>query len=412
MRKTTRTLIPVSLALALAAAAHAQTRLELLPPADTDLTAATIVAAPPVKTLAVPREPVALGWPLDPNAALAATPEPFLATSREYFVDVTADELRAGVPVYATAPGALVRLNPAAPATPELGARLAIEPVALVLTDPAGAVHRAGGGMELVARAPELEASSAPFAPGTSAFRLRSDLGAGTFELRAETLPRGAERYVIHVLDRESPARLELRTGATDYLHGDELVVEARLAAGGRALDARSVEGFVTSPQGRAWPLDFRARGGVYRATLTLDAVEPPAPGPWQVHVSAHGRLGDAVVLRAGRTAFGCAVPAARLTGAAERAGETLRLEIEAASAGRYEVRGVLYGTDRDGAPRPAGVAHAAAWLEPGTSSLELGFDVGASALAPPWELRDLRLLDQGRMGLLHRQARALVLER
>ena len=40
------------------------------------------------------------------------------------------------------------------------------------------------------------------------------------------------------------------------------------------------VDGFVTSPAGRAWPVAFAAAGnGVYRAALELDALEAPAPG-------------------------------------------------------------------------------------------------------------------------------------
>ena len=82
---------------------------------------------------------------------------------------------------------------------------------------------------------------------------------------------------------------------------------------------------------------------------------------------------------------------------------------------GRYEARGVLYATAADGTLRPAGIAHSAAWLEAGTGSVELAFGrevLDGSELGTPFEVRDLRLIDQVSMGLLHRQERALEIAR
>ncbi len=322
-----------------------------------------------------------------------------------------------GVPIYTTRSGALVRLNPAGEAG--VDDKLAIAPESLVLLDAAGKSWGAGSGMDLVVGPEQLKAAGAPFAPGTSAFRIREDLGAGAFTLRAEGLAASSERYVMHVFDRASPITLELTTGNRDYLHGQVLTVEATLAGGAGSVRARRMEGFVTSPAGRAWPLRFELAGkGPYSATLVLDAVEAPTPGLWQVHASADGRIGGQAVLRAGRTAFACAVPSARFTGSAQvdrAAGLGFRLGVDVASAGRYEARGVLYATAADGTLRPAGIAHSAAWLEAGSGALDLTFDralLAEGGLAAPYELRDLRLVDQVSMGLLHRQERALVVGR
>ena len=412
MRDLNRLLASLSLVL-VATAAGAQ---QLLPAGASDLAAEIPIAAPPLKAAATAaHEAVAVSWALDPAQRLADSPEPFTSRSREYFVDVSAEDLRQGVAIYTSQPGALVRLNPAPSGAGETAA--AIAPQALVVTDPTGRSFGGGSGMDLVVGADRLKAAGAPFAEGTSAFRLRAGLGAGAFELRADALGAASDRrFVMHVFDQGSAAELELRTAATDYLHGQTLVVEAALVEEGRRMPARRIEGFVTSPAGRAWPLVFRpAGGGLQRARLVLDAFEEPAPGLWQVHASLRGRSSGHAILRSGRTAFACAVPSARLSGGAEidssPQGLSIRLEVAAASASRYEVRGVLYGTAADGTLRPAGIAHSAAWLAAGTGSLTLDFGpevVADSALAAPFELRDLRLLDQVAMGLLHRQARAL----
>ena len=60
---------------------------------------------------------------------------------------------------------------------------------------------------------------------------------------------------------------------------------------------------------------------------------------------------------------------------------------------------------------RPAQALQSAAWLEPGegTIALELaGASLASAGVTAPLQLRDLHLLDQGRVAVLHRQANAL----
>lgn len=410
-------LITVLLAVA-AAPAGAQV---LLPAGAGDLAAEALVSAPRHKAADAPRDAVTFSRTLDPSVALAGRSEPFVSRSKEYFVDVTAQDLRDGVPLYTTAPGALVRLNPAGrngeTATTD---KAAIEPASLVLTAADGKAYGGGSGMDLIVGPEQLKAAGAPFVEGTSAFRIREDLGAGTFELRADGLAAKSERrFVVHVLDRGSAVELELRTTATDYLHGQTLVVEARLA-GATRVRATQIEGFVSSPAGRAWPLELRRGGdGLYTGSLVLDAIEAPAPGLWEAHVSAQGLASGHAVLRAGRTAFGCTAPGARFAGDADvtvSAGKlAVSLAVETAAPSRYEARGVLYATADDGSLRPAALSHHGAWLEAGSGFLELSFDpttLADQGLGAPFEVRDLRLVDQVSMGLLHRQERALAFDR
>jgi len=85
--------------------------------------------------------------------------------------------------------------------------------------------------------------------------------------------------------------------------------------------------------------------------------------------------------------------------------------EIEAGAASRFQVSGVLYGTTSDGTLRPLALAQSASWIEAGHGSIGLDFDadiIAASGLHAPFEVRDLRLVDQATMGLLERRERAL----
>lgn len=397
--------------LLLATAASAQERVTMAPLAIGDLAAGALHAPLGLKAAAVPTEPAALSWGLDPHQALDLTPAPFVARSKEYFLDLEAAELRRGVRLPTHGEGALVRLNPA----PGSEHSAPIDPLKVSITNADKRTFAQGTGFDQMATADQLKAAGSPFVEGTTAFRLNPAVGAGIHRLQVDELAAGG-RYVLHVFDRNSPVELVLNTNRSAYLSGQRLAVKARLNGG---IAAQQVEGFVTSPAGRAWPLNFEATGkGMFRATLVLDGLEAPTPGLWEAHVKASSGEGKSQILRQGRTAFDVAVPSARLSGEVELVqgdeGLSVRLGVESIAGSRYEVRGVLFGTADDGQMLPAAVAHSADFLKPGNGSLVLSFDTSAiqsAGLGAPFEVRDLRLMDQGTMGLLHQQRVGLVIQ-
>jgi hypothetical protein len=385
----------------------------LLRPAAEDQVPTTLVAPPPAAPATAERSEVAFSWPVDPAAPVESAPSPRVA-SREYWVTVEAAELRQGFELFTTAPGALVRIQPAGPDTE---GRI-VDPRDLTIAPPGGAERPVAEAADALASAAELAAADAPFAEGTSAFRLRDELGAGRFLLRAAAAAPG--RYLLHVFDRGSALALVVESARADYLGGERLALAARLVDAGVAVAADRMEGFVVSPAGRMLPVALRrAADGSFAATAALPrAVESGAGGLWELVASARGSRDGLVALRTARVAFAVATPTARLDGSAEpvalrRDGTAVRFGVETAVAGRYELRGVLWGTDAQGRAVAAAVGHAAAWLEAGRGALTLRFDpaaLRAADLAGPWEVRGLELRDQGRMGLLERRARALVL--
>ena len=86
-------------------------------------------------------------------------------------------------------------------------------------------------------------------------------------------------------------------------------------------------------------------------------------------------------------------------------------LPLQVAAAGRYEARGTLYATARDGRMKPVAQAHAAGWFDgPGAGQLVLPFGEAAlpAGFGAPYELRDLQLQDQSRMAPIESRALAL----
>jgi len=383
-----------------------------------DLAAPQVVAPPSMQASAgapdQSREAVSLSWAA--GADVAAAPQAFVAHSREYYTEVSADELAAGVSIHTTAPRALVRIQPLAGTGEAPREKLAIHPQSLVLSNAAGKAFAFGAGMEMLVTADKLNKADMPFAEGTSAFRLSQELGAGTFKVTAADA-HGAARYLINVVEPDSKLALTMQTDASHYLHGQQLVVLPELVEqGGARHPAGKLDGHVTSPGGRSFPIAFKAEpDGRLRARLTLDADEAPQPGLWEVHATANTRVRGQTVLRSVRLAFGVAMPVARLDGSAAVVNQPgsvgVRLGVDVGAAGRYEARGLLYGMV-DGSMKPLGVAHAAQWMEPGRQSLVLQYSASLlSGATGPFEVRDLNLLDQGRMGVLQRQQRALSID-
>lgn len=404
--------IPLLLALLAAASAQAG-NLDLLPAQAGDLQPSALAApsAPSTAALAAPRAAVSFSWAASGAVADPAAPQ---AHSRETYFEASADELARGVTLHTTAPRALVRLQPLGETGPREA--LAIHPQSLTLTAAGGKSYAQGEGMEMLVAADKLAKAGLPFAPGTSAFRVHPSLGSGPLTLKAEGLS-GSQRYLVNVVEPDSPYVLSMRTDAPHYLHGATVNVTPELldtSSGGRAALAK-IEGSIVSPAGRSFPLQFRpGKDGRMQAALPLDADEEAAPGLWEVRAQGSATVKGQRVDRSIRLAFSAALPTARLTRAASvesgPEGVRLRLGVEAAAAGRYELRALVYGTVA-GKLQLLAVADGAQWLEAGTGDVALDFKRSLLAgAAAPYEIRDLTLLEQTRMAVLQRQRRALVL--
>jgi hypothetical protein len=371
----------------------------------------------------VRREAVALSWATDGQINLAQ--KPFIGESREYQVEVSGAQLADGVTLHTTAARALVRMQP-------LGGRAsgrekaAINPMQMSLKSADGQVHAAGSGMEMLMSAEKLAKAEQLFAAGTSAFRLHAKMGSGDFKLQAQGLNSQA-RYMINVVEPDSNLAMTMQTGAANYLHGQELVVNPAMieqdsqdGKSGKQETARhafaKLDGFVTSPGGRRFPINFKAgQDGQLHASLPLDADEAPTPGLWEVSANGQAQVKGQTVQRSLRLAFAVAMPTARLDGDATlfnaADGVGLRFGIDSGAPGRYEVRALLYGTVK-GVLTPVGIAYSAKWLEAGKGNIALSYKASLlDGVSPPYEIGDLTLLDQSRMGILHKQVRAVVIE-
>ncbi|GAB3037734.1 hypothetical protein GCM10027285_21830 [Oleiagrimonas citrea] len=413
-------ILPIAAALTMmvAGAANASDH-SLLAAQKGDLVPQTLRAVPtaPVKSLSttaapakptVDHRPVHVSWKLDASRKLEAAPKPFDRSSREYWQDVSADELHRGLELRTTTPGALIRLSPVG------GDFGRLDPQRMQVTH-GGRTLTGAEAMSNSADTAQLRQAGMMVSDGSMVMKLRPDLGTGPVTLKAAD---AKGRYVVHVFEPKSPLVLHAQTTRDTIASGQSvrLNVHLRDAGANQAMD--SVGGFLVAPDGHTRDLRYqRNADGSYSVDVTPDADHATRRGLWELHTftSATDASGH-TVLRDATTAFAVSVTNARLDGSVQvqargKKGIDLQIGVEAVQASRYAVSGVLYGHAADGSLKPMAYAQSANWLQAGKGSIDLRFDAGAlagSALRPPYELHDLKLVDQAHMGILERRAVAL----
>jgi hypothetical protein len=400
MSKYFRILILAAIAPALSATAAPA----LLAPGAHDQIPAALVRNQVAATAALDRTAVHVAHAVDATQVIDAAPQPYRARSREFWTEVGENELRDGIKITVTAPGALIRLSPHG------GSAAALDPAGILIRRGSN-TWRADQASSAVADTAALRQAGMDVPDGTLALRLSSAFDRGALEIAA---PHAQGRYLVHVFDAASAIELQFAADRDTVLAGSTL--SFRAAIDGRPLQHAS--GLVTAPDGYTADLSFtRNVDGSFSAKFTPDAAHTNSPQLWEAHVFTAASIGNLSVLRDAKTAFAVSAPTARFSGAAQTRidsdGVQATLTLDATIASRYQVSGVLYGTDANGDLRPLALGQSASWLDAGGGSIDLSFDadlIAASGLHAPFELRDLRLLDQANMSVIERRARALVM--
>ncbi len=406
----------IACALLFAAASAFAERVKLLPPQSNDVAVdriSTNIAASP--TFNKNRETVHFSHALDTQNNLDARPVIPRTLSKAYWKEIRGADLNNGMELAVEGDGALVRIAPMRKNARGSRSPL-IDPKNIVL-EKAGKQWRNGHGMERAIEADKLANTGAPyFAPGSMAFRINRELGRGPVKLRMRDEIDADERYLVHVLDRNSSVDLELTGNAMAYLRNDRLNGKVLL----NNADVKHISGYLLSPSGVRHPVAFnKSESRGYSVDMDLSMTPGNDAGLWELHANVEGEHNGAPVQRIAKIAFGFAEAHARWSGDASietngRGDLVAGIDLEVAAASRYNLKGVLYGNNANGAMQPLMLAESATWVDEGHTVLELVFDAGilaASSLQPPYELRNLQLFDQGRMGLIQRQARALIIE-
>lgn len=354
---------------------------------------------------------------------IAEHPKTHLRESKEYWFRANGRQLKEGVSLPFSATGALVKINPQSKDGKKQAIHThAIDPLQVELTGPDGKRFSQGQGMAHVANAKDLAASDSPFPAGTSAFKMKSELGAGTFKIRTAQDVDDEGNYFISVMEKNSDDVLTVQMDKANLHYGQSMLVKASYKQSGKAKASKSMKAVLRSPSGKEHSVMMvRGKDNEYQGKLPM-AFEKDAIGElWEVEVSMAHQAGQKAVRRVGKTAFAYAIPTARLQEDISVNQEQIRkgrlsvqFNLDVAVEGRYEVRAVLYATDGSGKLRPAVMGQSADWLAEGQQTLSLAFplqEAKQNGFSAPYEIKRVSLHDQKQLALLHYQANGIRIE-
>jgi len=386
---------------------------EWVPPAGDDLRIASLPAAQPAAPPSrhVESQPVSYAWPLTIDRSETAPAGPAME-SRQYWVDTTGDELERGIELPLSAPGAIVRVSAL---HADAGVLLDADRLQVSVDGQSLSTSRDGGGLELfTGRDLQTQGMSVP--SDTLAFQLPDRGRADSLRLQLAGAP-ARQPLVVHIFEPQSPWVGKLSAARHNYLVGDELQLDVGLVNGEERIAANSVQAVLVSPDAaHSWPLEVSDDG------LSLKGAAPKSlpttgEGLYEVHAYLEDSQGGTTVRRDIKLAVNIAVPTARLSNRIDtgsKSGLSMGVGIKVATAGRYQLSGQVWGTAEDGSLQPLAMAQTAAVLEPGKRrlTLEVPADLlSESGLAAPFEVREVRLLDQGRMAVLESRRHGFTIE-
>lgn len=397
------------IALALAAGtAMADSGVEWLKAGNADLVADRLNAS--VTSMSASRHvesaPVSFTWAAEADYAGQAGMQPVTVDSRQYWVDIDGQTLARGVDLPTTAPGAVIRISAL-----ESNSRLSLDIGQLELAVNGRSLNR--GQLSDIATGEEMREQGLQVPQDSIAFRMPQDAAAGMLNVRLSGAP-SRQPLVVHVFEPNSDWVASMAAPRSNFLAGQPIQFDVVLSNGRQQVSVDSVQALLISPDAsQTWPLN-RARGSSAlsaRAPMSSSRSE----GLYEAHAYVEQPVGDLMVRRDLKLAFSVAPAAGRFNGQVSRAaGNDLSLElgVDVVAAGRYQVNGEIFGTNTRGQLQPLAFTQSAAVLNAGQGRIGLSVDaetLKASGLQAPFEVRNLQLLDQGRMYMLEERQRAIV---
>ena len=340
-----------------------------------------------------------------------------LVKSQQYYMRVTGAELNKGLSIDTSAAGALVRISPTKGSNSS-----SIKVEELKITTPTGNKMSAVDAMEFKANSKDLQAT--PFPEGTSVFKFDSQLGAGKFKINTTRQLMDKEEFIVNVLEKKSPFQLSLRTNAHQVFAGENFSAKLQLtnlSEKTNMLSSRTnkqqsvspkltaVKGKLVAPDGQEYPVKFSAsKNGEFNLDMPMTLPLSAAQGLWEVKVNTQGQNGALVIKRDARLAFAynpvtAVVENVSMPRQFAKQHIQSQVTVNAQYAGRYEVKGILYGKQK-GRLIPMMETRTAMWLEVGDNQVPLLFDKVRekfhSTSANTWVVKNITLTDQSRMSV------------
>ncbi|MBL7479794.1 DUF4785 domain-containing protein [Legionella bononiensis] len=304
---------------------------------------------------------------------------------------ISLEQLRAGVLITTTAPGAVVRITPM---QNKLIPQLKIKTPKNQLLS--------------LQEASALFSQDEPFGDKTlstkhqTMLQIKPELGFGTFILKSdEHSSNDADAYLINVYDKFSPTYLEVQTDSIHYQYGDKLTAKITLVDDYIDHDIYDINATLIGPGGQYVPLKLsKVKKNQFEATIVLNSENNDHGENWYLETNIQSEYGQELIRRSGHTAFSYSVPSASMLNVKKLSSKPLTFvaTLDVATGSRYALQSVLYRKNGKGEVTPIETSQRAQWLEPGKQVIQFTFDNSNQLSDDSLYLGYLRLIDYGQL--------------
>lgn len=331
-------------------------------------------------------EMVSFSYKLEADTVLDFNNKPFIGNSRQYWIDSTGNKLLKGIKLPVTGGDTIIRISP-------LSNKKSVQ-----LT--ASMIHIQNNGkdanIKVFADSQDLKATGASFSDNSIALKVQSQ--PGSLNLKLDNFD-GDMPFVIHVFEPKSAYVLSLSTTQATFNANQEITINTNMLAAKKSIQS-NLQGYINRPDGSVLgELKFNQnKNGSYSAKLPAIGAQGLAQGLWEVHVFAKSNDKGIEIMRDVQTSFAVNLNTAEFNNNLKVSTNSIEVGVNVGLEGRYEVRGVLMGTNKEGVLQPIAMTMTADWLTPGQQAINLKLDskiIAESGLSAPFLLKNVQLTNQ-----------------
>lgn len=331
-------------------------------------------------------EAVSFSYKLDANESLNFDNKPFVENSKQYWIDSTGNKLAQGIQLPVTGGDTIIRISPLT------------NDKSVQLTSSMIQIQNNGidSNIQVFADSQDLKATGVSFSDNSIALKLQSQ--PGNLNLKLDNF-NGNMPFVIHVFEPKSSYALSLASTQATFNANQIITVNTSMLSADKNIQT-NLQGYINRPDGSVLgELDFaQNKNGSYSANIPAIGAQGLAQGLWEVHVFAKGNDKGLEIMRDAQTSFAVNLNTAEFSNNLKMTANTIEVGVNVGLEGRYEVRGVLMGTNKAGDIQPVAMTMTADWLTTGQQSISLKLDtqlITESGLSAPFALKNVQLTNQ-----------------
>lgn len=219
-----------------------------------------------IPDVAVEKEAVHFSQRISTNKPISFKAKGYTSISDEYWFEATGKQLKTGINLDISTPGALIHLSGKQAKDKYSTQSKAIDPNSVQLFKNSKKLSA-----PFSQKVSQQEFATANIFPNSSAMKLDSKLGKGTFTLKVNDDLDDNQRYVVNVKEKNAEHKLHLSLAKQSYMQGQKIDFISQLKATSTnkaTLTQGRPLAYIKTPSGERKSLDFTKNGDQFQFTV------------------------------------------------------------------------------------------------------------------------------------------------